>query len=458
MSITLSSLGFSHLESQADQLMDRYSTESVEMNYPLLSTEGAVLDKRMADQLRDYHLVSEVLQSVMTRKGVSKQDILSLESLRPRFSDLDKLMSEHPLGMYTVESSAVLMNESMESMAGAALKAVTQWLNSVLKWLWESIQRGYERLTSIWVDNRKAEAKLDTLGTLRGYTTSVSRSLQTHPVAVAMLTRIRDERLQDFNKDLRENQIAYLKHAADYDTILSTLCYMLQHQLGALISDVNSMVREVSSISTADDVLNVVLKYTPVLANRRSTSVVFNTIGKLPPVKPLLTASQGFAPTVEGLIKLLSVLPISPVNNSKGQLHPVFFTTLMSSDVGIKPYDKSMTEFINKEIPVMVKKSRDVLSKPVVVTAANFSENDNVVKLVNAFRETLTGYSQLIDAVVSMVQVRATMIDKLASVTLAEVKQIDKWISTQQDLPIEVLGVRAHHQKQVMRAISGARL
>lgn len=472
---SLANLSFEHLDTQVELFLEQLSVENGSNDVSDVSLENHVLAVG-----RDYHKLSEVLQGMRERKGVCKDDVLELESLRGRYGALDTFLTNVPVGMFTQESSTVMYDVSMESFIGTAVSAIWKAITAFAKWVWGLLQSAWNALMGLGADSKKVDAKLKASESLCSYVSSVESTVgvtTTTPASVVpksttsgtkavspevFLRKTRDDRIQDINRDIRENEIAFLRNPSLYDGQAVLLSELISNYLPTVTQQVRKLIEELGAVTTADDVRAIKLKYEQLLANQPSFKEVIDSFTSVVYTDARVVGS--LKPDISEIGRILRNSPICKQNNAKGQIHPNLYTDLIANPTVLKPLSRTVKDMIEKDLPEMVKTAKAFSGRLTVPTtvipevAAAFSEV-NFVETLSKYQHLITAYTGIQSLATDIVSVHNSSINKFVDTVLKQVKVIDKWISDNKDmLSVDVLAARNRERKQAMDAVSSARL
>lgn len=454
----LVSLSFEHLQEQCEHFIEQLSTENADIHTPYT---GTALGNKVSDLGRDFTKLTEVITGMQSRKGVCQQDVLSLESLRPKYPALDRFLSTTPIGMYTRESSAVMYEPTLGVFLDNVSDVLFKALDSFAKWLMEALQRSWSELIALAADGRKNDARLQAFHVLCDYINVVGEQLKDR-ATLSGFYAAHNRALHDLNSDIRENEVIYLTDPAMYDKLMYILADLVANHLPVLVNQAKSFVSELSAVKSGEQVEVVVGKYTAAIEKQPSVGGIVKALVTLPFIEK--SGITSIEPTMDALVKALRVTPMSPKNNAKGEVHPAVFKQIVENPTVFKIQSEGLKTFIMEELPETAKAAKkfcDELKIPEYryVDVSEAFVRDNVAGLMLTYQQLFKAYGNVQSLIVEILTVRNSALEKLTDIVLDEVKALDKWIGdNKQDLPLGVVALRDAHQKKVMDVVREVRL
>lgn len=447
---SLNSLSFEHLEEQCQNFIDQLSVESGQVN-------SGPLVNRVLDYGQDLTLLNAVVQGMRVRKGVSKQDILALESLRPKYPALDAFLNNTPLAMYTTESSSVMFEPSLEAFITNAASALWKALSAFSQWIYDAMQKTWTVLIHSSSESRKVDAKLPAFYALCNYVDVVGNALMVAGMDISS-KQARNQSLQDLNKDMRDNELAYLSNPTLYHREAKVLNDLLSNYMPVLTNQIRQLTIEMTVVKTPEEVESLKTIYSQHLLNRPSIVKLVKELGQL------RQGSGNVKPTLEGVIEYFRFSALSTANLGKAQIHPKVMQTLVSNPAVFQPMDPNVYAFISADLPEMVKTAK-VLSNKLSIPAdlppavSEAFTKSRFLDVLTEYQTQLRLYTTLQEQLMNILDVRSKALSKVINSILNEVKLIDKWVGNNKNtLPLDIIAVRDTQQKLAMSAVRSARM
>lgn len=466
--LSCESVNFSHL----DHLE---SLESKKDDEILLEYRGItdLSNEAMNLLIKDYVMINETLASLTSRKGVSKDDILSIESLRSRYDVLDNFIKTHPIQMYTTESSEVMYEVSMENFIITAGKALWAVIKSIGKWIFNLIKNLFLNLTGQANNAAKINAKLGTQQPIIKYVNYVTSMASDVPAITKVVKGARDTSNQKLVKAFHMGHMAYYDDPLNHDNFITDVTNALLESYELLYIDMSTLVKEMTSITDPTKVPDLKSKYTKLLSEDRAIKLFTDStkiaVSKLDDGSTKRTAVQqmwGSLPR-ESILHLttLAHLPILEGSNV-----PVSFTPKMYADVftnGTLPITKlpdDVISIIKDKLPRLLRsigqlnaQFNTANAKTIDVEMALVTQK--VGDLMTEYRSRVSYLNTVGARLEEVMNIRSHTANTMVDLIVVEAKTISKGVVANRKL-LSVKNAVDHDriQKDAVTAIKNARL
>lgn len=442
MSINIELLDFNHLD-------DEVSLESSKNEADMLDFRDIqdVSEESLFAHLKDFDLVSEVVTGMHRRRGVCKADVASLEALRKNHSELDSFLTDTPLNMYTVESTAVMFEESLENFVSTAANTLWDLLVRLAKYIWSIIKAVWDKLFGKMTITRKVDAKLSAFTAIRRYI-AVGVSIIDEMGGESAIRSVRNRQLQNVDRTHRKFHQAYLDNIKEYDELIQVMTSSLFHGMDILNTEVSNLVRQLKAAKTASDVETLSSRYDKVIADDVAfigiSGNVERVLSRIPTANFNHAPSNAWSPRTAKLFTKLSTLAISLDNDNVDGFNPALFDKILSSNFdAFTPIDSKTLSIVTSSIPSLMKDIQQFSNNLNNVSIANpevsaaFSSS-NLSNIISSYQRRITGISNLFNRLSDMLSVRNEVINTIVTAALDEARILDKWlIKNQKNISIQ---------------------
>lgn len=431
-------LSFDHLDDQADHLQSVLSVEAAELrDTPRMS------DSVFMQLQEDYGRISETLSIMAARKGVCKEDVTSLESLRDRYPVLDKFLNDNPIQMYTTESSIAMYDVSMENFLVNAGKALWNLLVGLAKWIWNHLKNFWDWITGKTINSRKVDAKLRAFNDIGSYLVQVPDFTSDVSVIRAGITKVRDERIQDMNKVLKGYHDAFLKNPKEYNQLIEKMTTGLAEGMAIINTEIDQLISDMTKATTEADVTALSGKYDQLLKTDLAYSAVIKMIdpvvNQLPTIKSTYAQPDSLTDKGRELHKKLNSLAISKENNTSIAMHPkVYQKMLVEGDKSLNYIAPATMAKLDGDIKKMVAEARRfheklLGGKPANAVVEKAFLTSGVGKLVAHYQARVNGFQRMHKVLSDILDVRNEVIDLIVKTALMEFNKVREVMEKNKD-------------------------
>lgn len=466
--LSCESVDFSHL----DHLE---SLESKKNDEVLVEYRGIteISNESLALFIKDHRLIEETLKDIKTRKGVSKHDVIALESLRPRYPVLDDFIKNHPIQMYTTESSDVMYDVSMENFIVTAGKALWRIIKAIGKWVYNLIKNLFLFLTGQADNSAKINAKLSTQVPIISYINFTKNNLHDVPVIDRIIKTARDVSNQTLNGKFDLAHLSYYENSADNDALIQTLTSQLVTSYNLIQIDMSTLIKEMTTIEDPNKVSDLKDKYDRLLIEDKAIKLfITNTTSVVNRLKPDPTRSNtptrtwaNMAPGAGILLTALGTIPVFTAANASAAFTPKMYNDVF--DKGRLPMEglsKDVIKSIKEDLPRLVRTAGSLSAQYDHAHAKNQDvENallhNRIGGIMDAYRQRITYLAVVSQRLEELMRIRSTVTDTMITCIVTEAKTISKGVGANRKL-LSVKNAIEHDrlQKIAVDAIKSARI
>lgn len=429
--------------------------------------EGDDLELSIESSIVDLDILTGTLNRMKTNRGICKEDVLSLESLRPRHTDLDNFLASNPINLYTQTPSSVMLDVSNESFLKNLGKFILDTIFKLVKYIWSKLVGIYNWILDLFRDTVKVSTKMKSFRPLSDYI-RLTESISGEILGLeSLVNKTRNISLQKLSKDPLD--IQYLLNPLEYDSIINNIKKTLYINLTSYISLLEDTIRFLSRDITTDGNLNrtiseLKLRLTALVDPNLLLTDIDVILAKVDvrniptPVKDADILDQ-----VVSKLRLIPLLNDDTVqrNVTKDKLEDIFKlneSTLSVIDINwVKDYQRSIPPLINKIKGVQ--KEAEKLNKEISKLKIDTNISNEIQEVIVKINLKLNLSMTLNKTLATIMTVRTKSINNLIDLMLDEVKIYNAFfkenksrLSVGHNVSLEALA------KEISKSVRGARL
>lgn len=465
MSNSFENLSFEALEHSLEHEQEKIKVTNRDMRgVPVVTMES--LDAA----INDYSRFAAAVNFMIGHGAVNRDVILSVESARDNYPLLDQFLKENPIGMFTQEASANMVEESMENFIINGAMAFWKMVKRFGEWIFGIFKSAWEKLTGANINTKRIDSKLNAFAKLIRYVEWVRNNTADLPEAKRTAGFARERSIKFINDNIRQNEMQYLENRALYEVLIQNLATGLSECGSILFDEVNKLMDALTKAENDADVDRLVNQYLLLLdrdaAFKGLSKLIDPVLKELPNFPARMITGIGSGETSSRIHTAMNHLGIAPENGAGANIHPKVYATIMSAGyAAFKPMNDRSQRAIYTDLPALTADLKRLVAK----MGAGKAQNPTVeaallkynvgVRIIQQYQSRATSVLNLYTKLSAMLEIRNTTINYFITTALSECKELDKWVDGHKnELSIKNRFDRDRLRKEAYEAVKNSHL